>query len=292
MSVLLTPRTRAIVQGGTGRIGSRQTEWMLRAGTRLVGAVTPGKGGTTLHGLPVFNCVRESVDAVRPNASVLFVPGSQVRAAALEAIDAGLGLVVIIAEHVPLHDALEVREASRERGSVVIGPNTPGIISPGCGKLGIMPADVFSPGCLGMLSRSGTLAYEVAGILQAAGMGVTTLIGVGGDPIVGTDMADFVPRFATDPDTRGLVVVGEIGGGQEERLAETLAQHRLPTCAYIAGRSAPAGRRMGHAGALIRRAQGTAAEKARCLGQAGVLIAASPGDIPAGMRDALAERRP
>lgn len=289
MSVLLTSSTRGIVQGGTGRVGSRQTEWMLRAGTKLVGAVTPGKGGTALHGLPVFDSVREAVDAVHADASVLFVPAPQVRAAALEAVEAGLLLVIIVAEHVPLHDALEIREASHERGSVVIGPNSPGIISPGFGKLGIMPADVFSPGHLGLVSRSGTLAYEVSAILQAAGMGITTMVGVGGDPIVGTDMADLVPRFAADPETRGLVVVGEIGGTQEERLAAALAEYDLPTCAYIAGRTAPAGKRMGHAGALITRVESSATEKARCLERAGIRVAASPGGVPAAIRDALSK---
>lgn len=287
MSILLTSSTRAIVQGGTGRIGARQTEWMLKAGTCLVGAVTPGKEGADLHGLPVFDSVGEAVERVQANASVSFVPGPHVRAAALEAVEAGLRLIVVIAEHVPVYDTLEIREACRESGAVMIGPNTPGIISPGFGKLGIMPVNVFSPGRLGMLSRSGTLAYEVAGILQAAGMGVTTMVGVGGDPIIGTDMAEFVPWFAADPDTKGLVVVGEIGGTQEERLAAALADYDLPACAYIAGRTAPAGKRMGHAGALMSAKQGSVAQKTEILERAGIRVAASPRLLPATIREGL-----
>jgi succinyl-CoA synthetase alpha subunit len=280
VSILLTSNTRAVVQGGTGRIGARQTEWMLKAGTRLVGAVTPGKGGTEIHGLPVFDSVREAVERVRANASVSFVPGPCARAAAMEAVEAGLGLLVVIAEHVPVYDALEIREACRDSGTVMIGPNSPGIISPGYGKLGIMPANVFSPGRFGVLSRSGTLSYEVAAILQAAGIGITTMVGVGGDPIIGTDMAEFVPWFSTDPDTEGLVVVGEIGGTQEERLAEALGGSALPTFAYIAGRTAPPGRRVGHAGALMSRKQGSVAQKTEVLERAGVRVALSPRQLP------------
>ncbi|MDD4903664.1 MAG: succinate--CoA ligase subunit alpha [Candidatus Bipolaricaulis sp.] len=288
MSILLTPATRAIVQGGTGRIGARQTEWMLKAGTRLVGAVTPGKGGTELHGLPVFDSVAEAVERVQANASVSFVPAAYVRGAAMEAVQAGLRLVVVIAEHVPVYDTLEIREACRESGTVMIGPNTPGIITPGVGKLGIMPANVFSRGHLGMLSRSGTLAYEVAGILQAAGIGVTTMVGVGGDPIIGTDMAEYVPYFAADPETKGLLVVGEIGGTQEERLAAALGDHPMPACAYIAGRTAPAGKRMGHAGALMSAHQGSVAQKTGVLERTGIRVAESPRLLPAAIREALA----
>jgi len=288
VSILLTSNTRAIVQGGTGRIGARQTDWMLQAGTRLVGAVTPGKGGLDLHGLPVFDSVAEAVDRVQANASILFVPAAYVKSAALEALEAGIQLLVVIAEHVPVYDTLEIREASRETGAVMIGPNTPGIISPGIGKLGIMPANLFFVGRIGMLSRSGTLSYEVAGILQAAGIGVSTMIGVGGDPVIGTDMHEFVPRFAADPDTEALVIVGEIGGTQEERLAEALEGYDLPVCAYIAGRTAPAGKRMGHAGALMRHGQGSAAQKAEILEDAGIRVAETPGMLPIVLGEALA----
>ncbi|MGD9675155.1 MAG: succinate--CoA ligase subunit alpha [Candidatus Bipolaricaulia bacterium] len=290
MSILLTAGTRAIVQGGPGRVGARQTEWMLRAGTRLVGAVTPGKGGTDLHGLPVYDSVAEAVERTGADASILFVPAAGVRGAVLEAADAGVGLVVVIAEHVPVHDALEAREACREAGCVMIGPNSPGIISPGIGKLGIMPADAFAVGRLGMISRSGTLAYEVAAVLQSMGMGVSTMIGIGGDPVLGTDMADLVPRFVADPDTDALVVVGEIGGTQEERLATLPELSSLPVCAFLAGYTAPFGRPMGHAGAVMSSAQGSAARKAGVLERAGVRVAKSPRGLAEMLREAV-ERR-
>jgi len=280
MSILLTPSTCAIVQGGTGRIGSKQTEWMLKAGTRLVAGVTPGKGGTALHGLPVFDNMEEAVHETQANATVLFVPARYVRGATLEAIDAGIRLLVVIAEHVPVHDVLEVREVCQDAGVVMIGPNTPGIISPGIGKLGIMPANLFSAGCVGIISRSGTLSYEVAGILQRAGIGVSTMVGIGGDPVVGIDMIELLPMFLSDPDTKALVVVGEIGGSQEERLAAALEECDLPVCAYIAGRTAPSGKRMGHAGALMRGEQGSADGKQEALRSAGAQVARSPSEIP------------
>lgn len=280
MSILLTSTTRAIVQGGTGRIGSKQTEWMIKAGTPLVAGVTPGKGGSTLHGLPVFDTVKGAVRETKTNASVLFVPAPHVRRAALEAIRAGIRLLVVIAEHVPVHDSLEVREACREAGAVMIGPNTPGVISPGIGKLGIMPANLFSTGSVGMISRSGTLSYEVAGILQKAGIGISTMVGIGGDPVVGTDMAELLPMFVSDLDTEAIVVVGEIGGNQEERLAEALHGTDFPVCAYVAGRAAPSGKRMGHAGALIRGHQGSTEGKEKALQRAGARVTRLPSDLP------------
>ncbi len=280
MSILLTSRTRAIVQGGTGRIGARQTKWMLEAGTHLVGAVTPGKGGTSVHSLPVFDTVEEAIHRTDANASISFVPAPYVKVAALEAVTAGIRLLVVIAEHVPIYDALELRETCEEVGAVMIGPNTPGIITPGIGKLGIMPANLFSSGGVGMISRSGTLSYEIAGILQKSGIGVTTMVGIGGDPIVGTDMTRLLDFFTSDPETNALVVIGEIGGTQEERLAAALDDCQLPVCAYIAGRTAPAGKRMGHAGALMRGKDGSAASKVKALTDAGALVASAPGDIP------------
>lgn len=279
MSILLTPETRAVVQGGTGRIGRIQTQWMLDAGTPLVAGVTPGRGGELLHGLPVFDTMREAVEKTQANASILFVPAPHVRNAAIETLEAGIRFLIVVAEHVPIHDALEIREVSRGLGAMTIGPNTPGVITPGVGKLGIMPASLFSTGSVGMISRSGTLSYEVAGILQKTGFGISTMVGIGGDPVIGTDMVDLLPMFAADPQTAALLVVGEIGGTQEERLAEALKAVDLPVCAYIAGRTAPSGRRMGHAGALMRDQEGSVDNKTLALGDAGVLIARTPQEI-------------
>ena len=280
MSILLAPETRAVVQGGTGRIGRVQTQWMLDAGTPLVAGVTPGRGGEFLHGLPVFDTMGEAVEKSQANASILFVPAPYVRNAAIEALEAGIRFLIVVAEHVPIHDALELREASRGLGAMMIGPNTPGVITPGVGKLGIMPASLFSTGSVGMVSRSGTLSYEVAGILQETGFGISTMVGIGGDPVIGTDMVDLLPMFAADPQTTALLIVGEIGGTQEERLAEALEAVDFPVCAYIAGRTAPSGRRMGHAGALMRGQEGSVNNKNLALGDAGVLIARTLQEIP------------
>ena len=260
---------------------------MLAAGTRLFGCVTPGKGGADLHGLPVFDSVREAVDQLQVDASVVFVPASQVLRAVTAALEGGIRLVIVIAEHVPVHDALEIREASHEAGAVVVGPNTPGIISPGIGKLGIMPSSAFSAGRVGMLSRSGTLAYEVASILQAAGIGISTMVGVGGDPVVGVDMAELIPYFSADPETDAVVVVGEVGGSQEERVAEALRECGLPGCAYLAGRTAPLGRRVGHAGAFMTSAQGSVVRKTEVLVSCGIPVAGTPRQVAALVRQAL-----
>jgi succinyl-CoA synthetase alpha subunit len=253
---------------------------MLEAGTKLVAVVTPGKAGATVHDLPVFDTVAEAVAAQQANASILFVPAPNVRSAALEAIQAGIRLLVVVAEHVPVHDALLIREKAKQAEVVLIGPNTPGIISPDFGKLGIMPASLFSPGRIGMISRSGTLSYEVAGILQKAGYGVSTMVGIGGDPVVGTDMTDLLPMFAADPATDALVVVGEIGGGQENRLAEALGTLSIPVCAYIAGTTAPSGKRMGHAGAMMTEESASVERKTQVLKEAGALVARYPGELP------------
>lgn len=280
MSILLTNETRAVVQGATGRIGQVQVRWMLEYGTKIVAGVTPGQGGTTVHGVPVYDSVAEAVEKEGANATVLFVPAPYTKDAVLEAIAAGIRLVVAVPEHVPVHDAMVMRRAAREAGVWLLGPNTPGIISPGIGKLGIMPGNMFKPGRIGIISRSGTLAYEVAGYVNEAGYGESSLIGIGGDPVIGPDIPDILAEFEKDPGTDAVVIVGEIGGSAEEEAAPFIAQMQKPVVAYIAGRSAPPGRRMGHAGAIIRAGQGTVADKARVLSEAGVAVARNISDVP------------
>ena len=280
MSILLDSKTRGIVQGITGRIGSVQTEWMLEYGTKLVAGVTPGRGGETVHGLPVYDDVYEAVEKHDANATVMFVPGPFLRDAVLEAIDAGMKLIVAIPEHVPLHDVLQMKSAAEKKGAWLLGPNTPGIISPGVGKLGIMPGNMFNEGNIGIISRSGTLSYEMAGILKKIGLGQSTVIGVGGDPVVGSRMVKILQEFEADPDTEAAIIVGEIGGNSEEEAAEFIREMKKPVIAYITGRTAPSGRRMGHAGAIIsKKGQGTVASKIGALNKAGALIARKPGDV-------------
>ncbi|HHU76889.1 MAG TPA: succinate--CoA ligase subunit alpha [Firmicutes bacterium] len=280
MSILLDRNTRAIVQGITGRIGSVQTNWMLEYGTRLVAGITPGRGGEIVHGLPVYDDVYEAVEKHGANASVMFVPGVFLRNAVLEAIDAGIKLIVAIPEHVPLHDVLQMKSAAEKKGVWLLGPNTPGIISPGIGKLGIMPGNMFTEGKMGIISRSGTLSYELAGILNEAGLGQSTVIGVGGDPVVGSRMIKILQEFEADPQTEAVIIVGEIGGSSEEEAADFIKEMAKPVIAYIAGRTAPSGRRMGHAGAIIsRRGQGTVQGKIKALDMAGALIAKKPSDV-------------
>lgn len=279
MPVFLTPETRAIVQGITGRIGQVQTRWMLECGSPVVAGVTPGKGGQCVHGLPVYDDVREAMERHGANASVIFVPAAGALAAVEEAVDAGLKLVVLIPEHVPVLDAVRARERARAAGCTLIGPNTPGVMSPGVGKLGIMPASLFSQGPVGIVSRSGTLSYEVAGRLGEVGLGQSTVVGIGGDPVVGTDLGEVLEAFERDPYTEAVVIVGEIGGTQEERAASVVAKMSKPVVAYIAGRSAPPGRRMGHAGAIIAGGRGTVESKERALSEAGARVVRSPEEI-------------
>jgi len=280
MSILLTSNTRAIVQGATGRIGQIQTRWMLEYGTRLVAGVTPGYGGKSIDELPIYDCVHEAVTTEKANASVLFVPASLMRNAVLESVDAGIELIVAVPEHVPLHDTMWIRHVAREKGVHIIGPNTPGVISPGVGKLGIMPGNMFTEGRTGLISRSGTLAYEVAGHLNEAGYGQSTVVGMGGDPVVGTSLGELLEMFENDPETDAVVIVGEIGGTAEEDAAPYIEKMRKRVVSFIAGRSAPVGRTLGHAGAIIRGKAGTAESKIACLEKAGSRIAASIAEIP------------
>lgn len=281
MSILLTKDVRAIVQGITGSIGRVQTKWMLDYGTNLVGGVTPGKGGNEVLGLSVYDDVYQAVEEKGANATVLFVPAPFVLEAVLEAIDAGIKLIVTIPEHVPVHDVLKMKKKAHEAQACLLGPNTPGIISPGTGKLGIMPGNLFKEGRTGIISRSGTLSYEVAGLINDAGFGQSTLVGVGGDSVVGTSIIRLLQAFEADPQTDVVVVIGEIGGRSEEEAAEYIEEMTKPVVAYIAGRTAPPGRRMGHAGAIIsKEGQGTVESKVKAFEHAGVPVAYKPSQIP------------
>jgi succinyl-CoA synthetase alpha subunit len=274
MSILVDRNTRVLVQGITGRDGSFHTRGMLDYGTKVVGGVTPGKGGETVHGLPVFSTMKEAVPATQANASVIYVPARFAPAAILEAADAGLTLIVAITEGVPVLDMLEIYHEMKRRGITLVGPNCPGVISPGACKIGIMPGQIHKPGRIGVISRSGTLTYEIVYALTNLGLGQSTCVGIGGDPIVGVGPMDLLPMFEADPDTDGVVLVGEIGGDEEERTAEFIRQHICkPVFAFIVGHTAPEGKRMGHAGAIVSGGSGTAASKLRAFAHAGVPVA-------------------
>jgi len=277
MSILIDDSTRVIVQGITGRIGSVQTHWMLEYGTRVVGGVTPGKGGTTVEGVPVFDSVLEAVKETGANASVFFVPAAFVLDAFLETIDAGIKLIVVVPEHIPVRDVMKMRSYAMEKGVFALGPTTPGILSPGKGKMGIMPASLFAPGRVGIISRSGTLSYEFAGILSEVNVGQSTVVGMGADPVVLRNLADILELFERDTDTDAVIIVGEVGGEQEEKGAGFISRRMTkPVAAYIAGRQSPQGKRMGHAGAIVRGAAGTVEGKQKELRAAGVEILESP----------------
>ena len=280
MSILMNDSTRVIVQGITGRIGSAQTHWMLEYGTRVVGGVTPGKGGMNVEGVPVFNGVLEAVKETGANASVFFVPAAGVLDAFLETIDAGIKLIVIVPEHIPVKDVLRMRSYALEKGVFALGPTTPGILVPGMGKMGIMPASLFQPGRVGIISRSGTLSYEFAGILSESKVGQSTVVGMGADPVVLRNLADILELFENDKDTDAVIIVGEVGGEQEEKAAGFISRKMTkPVAAYIAGRYSPQGKKMGHAGAIVRGSTGTVAGKHEALGKAGVAVLDSPIDV-------------
>jgi succinyl-CoA synthetase alpha subunit len=277
MSIFIDDHTRVIVQGITGKIGSVQTRWMLEYGTNVVGGVTPGKGGKTVEGLPVFDSVEEAVRETGANASVFFVPAPFVLDAFYETVDAGVELIVIVPEHVPVHDVMRMRAYSEGKNLVALGPTTPGILVPGKGKMGIMPASLFAPGGAGIISRSGTLSYEFAGILSEKNVGQSTVVGMGADPVVLTNLSDILRQFEKDEDTKGVIIVGEVGGDQEEQAAEFIATRmEKPVAAYIAGRFSPQGKRMGHAGAIVRGSAGTVEGKCEALQAAGVNVLESP----------------
>jgi succinyl-CoA synthetase alpha subunit len=277
MSILIDDQTRVIVQGITGKIGSIQTRWMLEYGTKVVGGVTPGKGGTTVEGLPVFDSVEEAVEATGANASVFFVPAAFVLDAFYETVDAGIKLIVVVPEHIPVHDVMKMRAYALEKGVFALGPTTPGILVPGKGKMGIMPGPLFAPGRVGIISRSGTLSYEFAGILSEKKIGQSAVVGMGADPVVLTNLPDILKLFEADDETNAVIIVGEVGGMQEEKAAEFIANGMTkPVAAYIAGRIAPQGKRMGHAGAIVRGSAGTVEGKCEALRAAGSAILKSP----------------
>jgi succinyl-CoA synthetase alpha subunit len=280
VSILVNADTRLLVQGITGREGAFHTAQMLAYGTKVVAGVTPGRGGEQVHGVPVYNTVKEAVAAQQPNASIIYVPAAAAADAAMEAIDAGIPLVVCITEGIPTLDAIRVYHRCRERGARLIGPNCPGIISPGQAKVGIMPAHIHRPGNVGVVSRSGTLTYEVVSALTNRGFGQSTSVGIGGDPVIGTSFVDVLALFEADTDTKIIVLIGEIGGSDEEQAATYISQHvSKPVVGFVAGLTAPPGRRMGHAGAIITGSSGTAIEKIAALEAAGVKVARSPEEV-------------
>ncbi|MBW2028427.1 MAG: succinate--CoA ligase subunit alpha [Deltaproteobacteria bacterium] len=280
MSILIHDNTRVIVQGITGRIGRVQTHWMLEYGTNVVGGITPGKGGSTVENLPVFDSVQEAVDATGATASVFFVPAPFVLDAFYETVDAGIQLIVVVPEHVPVHDVMKMRSYSAKKNVFALGPTTPGILVPGKGKMGIMPGSLFSPGRVGIISRSGTLSYEFAGILSEKNVGQSAVVGMGADPVVLNNLPDILKLFEDDRDTEAVIIVGEVGGVQEEKAAEFIGDHMTkPVAAYIAGRYSPQGKQMGHAGAIIRGSAGTVEGKCEALRNAGVEILTSPIDV-------------
>jgi len=280
MSILVSADTRVIVQGITGRDGSFHTARMIEYGTRIVGGVTPGRGGQTTQGVPVFDSVPEAVAATEAEVSIMFVPAKFAKGAMLDAASADLKLLIVITEGIPTLDALEAYEALSARGTRLIGPNCPGIISPNACKIGIMPADIHASGRTGLISRSGTLTYEIVKGLTVAGMGQSTCIGIGGDPIIGSTFVDLLPLFEADPETESVVIVGEIGGRDEVVAAEYIRDHmEKRVVAFVAGLTAPQGKRMGHAGAIVGGEEDTASAKIEKLEDAGIPVARMVSDI-------------
>jgi succinyl-CoA synthetase alpha subunit len=291
MSILVGSETRVLVQGITGNEGRFHTHQMLEYGTRIVAGVTPGKGGQDVESVPVFDTVAEAIAETHANASIIFVPPAFSADAILEASDAGIELVVCLTEGIPINDMLAVRRQLDLAGTQLIGPNTPGLISPGACKLGVMAGYIHQPGPVGIVSRSGTLTYEVVHQLTALGIGQSTCIGMGGDPIVGLSFSELLLMFEADPNTSGIILIGEIGGSAEEEAATVIARRiTKPVVAFIAGQTAPPGRRMGHAGAIISGGSGTAAAKIEVLQQAGVKVAESPAEIGTSMAEILPPR--
>lgn len=292
MSILLDRNTRVICQGITGKVGLFHSQKCREYGTQIVGGVTPGKGRTTVDGFPVFNTVEESVRKAGANATMIFVPPPFCADAILEAEDAGIPLIVAITEGTPVIDMVRVHKRMQHSKCRLVGPNCPGVITPGEAKIGIMPGYIHKPGTVGLMSRSGTLTYEAVWQLSNLGLGQTTCVGLGGDPIVGTSFIDCLRMFQEDPKTESILMMGEIGGNAEEKAAAYIREHvTKPVAAFIAGRTAPPGRRMGHAGAIISGGSGTATEKISALEAAGVVVAESPADMGTAMQRAIAKRR-
>lgn len=288
MSIFIDKNTRLVVQGITGRDGAFHTKQMIEYGTAVVAGVTPGKSGEVMHGVPVFDSVAQAVEATGANASVIYVPAGFAADAVYEAAAAGIQLIVCITEGVPALDMVEAVPFVRARGARLIGPNCPGLISPDKAKVGILPGRICAPGPVGVVSRSGTLTYEAVDALTRAGLGQTSCVGIGGDPVIGTNFVDVLAAFEADPETKAVVMIGEIGGTDEETAARFIKEKMTkPVVGFIAGQTAPPGKRMGHAGAIISGGSGTAAEKIKALGEAGVPVARIVSEIPALVQKAL-----
>ena len=287
MAVLVDKNTRVLVQGVTGREGEFHTRQMLEYGTQVVAGVTPGKGGQEVLGVPVFDTVKQAVTATGADASVVFVPAPFAADAVLEAADAGVRLIVCITEGIPVQDMVKTVALLRQKGVRLIGPNCPGIMTAGQCKIGIMPGNIFTPGPVGLISRSGTLTYEIVDLLTKSGLGQSTCIGIGGDPVLGSTFVDLLPLFEADAETEAIVLVGEIGGSDEEIAAEYIRTMRKPVIGFISGRTAPPGKRMGHAGAIISGRTGTPQAKVDALRAAGVPVADALYEIPELVKQAL-----
>ena len=295
MSILIDRHSRVIVQGITGRDGGFHAQQMVSYGTRVVAGVTPGRGGEKTHGVPVFDSVAAAAATTKANVSVIYVPAPAAADAIFEAADAGIGLIVCISEGIPVRDTMAayhhvaaLRSANGNGRPRLLGPNCPGLISPGLSKVGILPGHICKPGPVGVVSRSGTLTYEVVHQLTRAGLGQSTCIGIGGDPVIGTNFIDALERFEADPQTQAIVLIGEIGGSDEEEAAQFIRRHvHKPVVAFVAGQTAPPGKRMGHAGAIISGGSGSADDKVKALRDADVAVADSPADMGATMQRAM-----
>lgn len=289
MSVLVNKDSKVIVQGFTGSEGSFHAQQMIEYGTNVVGGVTPGKGGSTHLDRPVFNTVKEAVEKAGANVTIIFVPPAFAADAIMEAADAGIKVIIAITEGIPVADMMAAKQYIKSRGVTLIGPNCPGVITPGEAKVGIMPGFVFKKGKIGIVSKSGTLTYEAADQIVKAGMGISTAIGIGGDPIIGTPTKDAVEMLMNDPETEAIVMIGEIGGNYEAVAARWIKEtgNKKPVVGFVAGQTAPAGRRMGHAGAIVGGAEDTAAAKMAIMRECGIFVAESPADIGATMLKAL-----
>ena len=291
MSILVNKNTRVVVQGITGKVGQLHTKSCREYGTQIVAGVTPGKGGESLDGVPVFDTVAEAVKATEADASMVFVPPAFTADAIAEAVDAGIKVVIAITEGVPVLDMVRAYDVIKHSPSRLVGPNCPGVITPEECKIGIMPGYIHTKGPIGVISRSGTLTYEAVWQLTSVGLGQSTCVGLGGDPIVGTSFIDLLELFEADPETEAILMIGEIGGSAEEQAAEYVNKHvTKPVAAFIAGRTAPPGKRMGHAGAIISGGKGTAAEKIAALQAAGITVAESPADMATAIQRAIAQK--
>ncbi len=281
MTVMIDKKTKVVVQGITGYQGTYHSKAMRDFGTKVVAGVTPGKAGEKVNDIPVFDTVADAVAETGANTSCVFVPAPMTKDAVMEALDAGIATIVVVTEHVPVHDAIHFVAVARSKGVALVGPNCPGLAAPGVGKVGILPSKIFMKGTVGVVSRSGTLTYEIVNAMTEHGIGQSTCVGIGGDRVPGTNFVDVLARFQKDKDTKKIVLVGEIGGTAEEEAAEFIKAHvTKPVVAYIAGRTAPPGKRMGHAGAIIARGRGTAESKIKALEAAGVKVARIPTDVP------------